>query len=119
LFHPITFDEFKLVLGDAATALTSELIRIAFNESGQAVAFIYATQEGTDTAVIKTLAVVPGHRGTGVGSALVAQIHQIAKKRGLTKMIHALMRDGGPSTRISAKGGSEIYRRYQVMELRL
>jgi GNAT superfamily N-acetyltransferase len=58
--------------------------------------------ETPDTVVLKTLAVALQFRGAGLGQALVAACHSAAAGRGFRHVIHALIREGNPSARISA-----------------
>ncbi len=59
--------------------------------------------ETPDTVVLKTLAVAPQFRGAGLGQALVAACQSAAAGRGFRHVIHALIREGNPSGRISAR----------------
>jgi ribosomal protein S18 acetylase RimI-like enzyme len=52
--------------------------------------------------VLKTLAVAPAFRGVGLGHELVAACQSAAAGRGFLHVIHALIREGNPSGRISA-----------------
>jgi len=116
MFVPIDLAEFQLVLGPGAGGLDPELVVICHAPDGTPAGFCYTTVEGPDLASIKTLVVAPEHRGTGAGSALVAMTHATCRRRGLTRVIHALMRQGGPSIAISNRGGHEVFRRYAVLE---
>jgi hypothetical protein len=52
-----------------------------------------------------------------VGSALVAEAHARALNMGFVGGgIHALMRADSPSQNITARGGSELIRRYALYE---
>jgi GNAT superfamily N-acetyltransferase len=58
--------------------------------------------EDIDTVVVKTVAVAPDFRGIGLGHALVAACQQSAHGLGYRHVIHALIRAGNVSARISA-----------------
>jgi GNAT superfamily N-acetyltransferase len=58
--------------------------------------------ETINTVVLKTLAVAPEFRGIGLGQALVEVCQLAAAGRGFRYAIHALIREGNPSGRISA-----------------
>lgn len=66
-----------------------------------------------DTAILKTLAVHPAWRGQGLGGALVRHAHQAARACGYRRVIHALMHEDNPSSRISARHGTTM-RRYAL-----
>ena len=71
--------------------------------------------EAVDTVVVKTLAVVPGARGLGLGAALVRAVHQAARARGLTRGVHALMHEGNRSVGISGRHPGRVVRRYALL----
>lgn len=116
LFVPIGLPEFQCVLGPSGGAIDPGLFLICSAPDGSVAGFCYTTVEGADLASIKTLVVAPEHRGAGVGSALVALTHVRCRERGLSRVVHALMRVGGPSVSISNRGGHEVFRRYEVLE---
>ena len=64
-----------------------------------------------DTLVFKTLAVHPRFSRRGLGGVLVHRMHESALALGFKKIIHALMYEKNPSTRISAHYAS-VFRRY-------
>jgi len=59
--------------------------------------------EEIDTVVLKTLAVAPGFRGIGLGHALLAACQQSAHGLGYRHVIHALIREGNVSEKLSAR----------------
>jgi GNAT superfamily N-acetyltransferase len=69
--------------------------------------------EATDTAILKTLAVVPDWASAGLGSWLVGEVHRIAHALGFRRMIHALMHEANASRNISARYGQD-FRRYTL-----
>ncbi len=59
----------------------------------------------------------PLAQGASLGSALVAEVHARAFAMGLGGGgIHALMRADSYSQNITARGGSEVFRRYALFE---
>jgi GNAT superfamily N-acetyltransferase len=63
--------------------------------------------------VLKTLAVDPDWRRAGLGKLLVARLHDAARRKGLTSVIHALMQVQNASVRISVTS-AEPFRRYAL-----
>jgi len=68
--------------------------------------------------LIKTIAVVPGRAYAGLGTALMAHSRELARARGITRAIHALMHDGNHSTNVNAEH-SRTFRRYALLSRRL
>lgn len=115
LFHPISLEEFAVALGPGLGAIEPRLVLLCEDDDGRPAGYVYGTREG-DSVSIKTLAVSREHAGVGIGGALVAMLHEAALALGYERVIHALMRVGGPSTHISDTGDQEIFRRYSVLE---
>ena len=100
--------------------LDPELILLA-EQTGEPVGYCLvlpdllqrARGERVDTAIFKTLAVLPALQGSGLGSHLARAAHERARSRGYRQMIHALMHEANPSGRISTRYG-ETMRRYAV-----
>jgi len=69
--------------------------------------------------IVKTLAVLPDRAFSGLGSVLVAQAHQHAKKQGYTEAIHALQHENNTSHRISHRFNATPFRRYALMKTTL
>ena len=55
-----------------------------------------------DTAIVKTLAVLPERRFAGLGSHLAAASRRTARAMGCRRLIHALMHESNSSRRIRA-----------------
>jgi len=66
--------------------------------------------------VVKTLAVLPDREFSGLGTVLVANVHQKAKDKGFREAIHALQYEKNSSLRISQRFNSQVFRRYALME---
>jgi GNAT superfamily N-acetyltransferase len=66
-----------------------------------------------DTAIAKTMAVHPDHRGAGLGSLLLDSFARRAAGLGYRRVIHALMHEDNKSRRISAHSATTI-RRYTL-----
>ena len=120
MFVPIDLEEFLLVLGVTPDARSESPIdpfwvRLCVAPDGTTAGFIFMTREG-DLASVKTLCVSPRFGGLGLGGALVALGHRIARSAGVSWVAHTLMSDTGPSMSITAAGGHEVLRRYALYE---
>ena len=90
LFAPICRDDFLAHYLELSTKVQPGLILLA-EQSGRLIGFIFAVPDllqagrgvAIDTMVIKTLAVHPEFRGTGVGRLLAARCHEAAYGLGI------------------------------------
>lgn len=110
LFTPIPEEEFAWMYRPLRPYLLPGLSWVA--ELGQAaVGFLFAfpdilqarRAEKIDRVILKTLAVAPEFRGIGLGHTLVTACHSAAAGLGFHHVIHALIREGNPSGRISVR----------------
>jgi GNAT superfamily N-acetyltransferase len=109
LFTPIPEEEFVSIHRPLRPCLIPGLSWVAEVKTTR-VGFVFALSDslqarrgGTvDTVVLKTLAVAPAFKGVGLGHELVAACQSAAAGRGFLHVIHALIREGNPSGRISA-----------------
>ena len=115
LFHPIEPDELRLVTGEP-DRLAADFVSLAYAPDGEPVGFCFVAREGPELASLKTLAVVPEHRRSGVGMALAHAAHAACRDAGIRRMVHALLRVDGPTTRMSARGDGPVFRRYALVE---
>lgn len=77
---------------------------------------LMAHQYGKKPAmIVKTLAALPERSLAGLGTVLVAEAQQRAKKKGYTEAIHALQYESNSSLRISQRFDAVIFRRYALM----
>jgi GNAT superfamily N-acetyltransferase len=116
LYSPLGPEEFLEQGLAMRERLRPELILIA-EQIQEPVGFIFALPDwlqppqALDTAVIKTVAVVPCARQSGLGAWLVAQAQHAARSLGFTRVIHALMHESNASMKVSARYAS-VFRRY-------
>ncbi len=75
-------------------------------------------RDRTDTVNLKSLGVVPEHRKSGVGAALMYRAYEAALRKGYRHANLCLLRAGNPSGRLEA-GRSQVFRRYELYERRL
>ena len=71
-----------------------------------------------DTWILKSLVRDPGAKFAGLGSHLIDLVHVEARRRGCTRVIHALMHEGNASRRCSARRGTMPLRSYVLFEKR-
>jgi hypothetical protein len=127
--------EFTAFFAPLARHVDPELVRIAEDPEGRAVGFVLAlpaslgNPDGLPRAhivasggpasavVLKTLGVLPDirRRCPGLGSALTAIVHEVARRDGYTHGIHALMAEGSYAQRTSAGWGHRL-RAYATFE---
>ena len=99
-FAPIDPAEFAMLM--AATGPLEAIHLGAFDPSGQLVGFCTGYIHG-EVGILKTVGVVPEHRGTRLGMGLTYQFHRELLARGLGQAVHALMKDDNASNKMSAR----------------
>jgi GNAT superfamily N-acetyltransferase len=125
LYTPMPEAAFKTQYRALQRRIDPDLVRIAEDAGGRPVGFCFAAPNGRrdgsedgktgDTVVLKTLAVHPSAREQGWGARLVADGHRVARAKGYRRVIHALMREGNASNRISdAYPEARTLRRYAL-----
>ncbi len=120
LYTPISEAEFVAQYRLVQSHLRRELITIAELE-GRAVGFIFAIPDllqarrgqPIDTAIVKTVAVLPDRAHAGLGTYLVAQSQITARELGYKRVIHALMHESNTSRNISGHY-AQVMRRYTL-----
>lgn len=129
-YSDVSFEEFMALYGPLVAMVDPQLVRIVESEAGEAVGFVFAMldQAGPGRGlldrttwerriVVKTIGVLPAVRRecAGVGSALVALVHERARALGSAGGVHALMAEGSSAHRASAKWGTQ-FRTYATFE---
>ncbi len=120
LYHPLSEAEFAALYAPVLPRVRPELVTIAM-QGNRPVGFVFTLPDvlqgragGTiDTAIVKTLAVLPGRCLAGLGSHLVAENRRAARALGFRRLIHALMHDANKSRGISARQ-ARVFRRYTL-----
>lgn len=120
-YTPIPLGEFRRLYDPLRPLLDPALVRLARTEAGRLVGVVLAYPDplgeragGVRRVVLKSLAVHPDARGTGLGTRLTGEVHSAAASAGAGAVIHALMHEGNPSNRISAGARSRLFRRYAL-----
>ena len=141
LYTEISEDEFLSLYAGSRALIDPGLIWFACSPAGEDVGFLFAYPDlfravaamrgrrdlaaklrflwhrrgrGKPAAVnAKTLGVLPEHRRSGVGAALVHRVHVEALERGLRRTNHCLFREGNPSGGMAGEG-ARLLRRYHL-----
>lgn len=84
----------------------------------QPVGFVFSIPDmlrrpSADTLIIKTLAVLPGRRYAGLGALLMDEVHQTARRKGIKRVIHALMHKSNHSTNLKSDS-MHVFRHYTL-----
>jgi GNAT superfamily N-acetyltransferase len=120
LYTPIPEAAFKAQYAAVVPYVRPELVLIA-ERGEEAVGFVFAVPdlararrgEPVDTAVVKTLAVLPGRAYAGLGKLLLARAYEAARGMGLTRAIHALMHEANGSRNLGNES-ERVIRRYTL-----
>lgn len=120
LYTPLPENLFLAQYQHIAPLVHPDLVLIA--EHGERpVAFAFAIPDFLEkqsgrkeqTAILKTLAVLPGRDYAGLGTLLAGLIHEKAATLGFPRLIHALMHETN-SSRNLAKDGARVIREYTL-----
>jgi GNAT superfamily N-acetyltransferase len=120
LYTPISEDDYLQMYRPLLPLVRPELCLIA--EADRPLGYLFAlpdalqAQRGqaVDTAIVKTVAVLPEVATRGLGSALVALLVREARRLGYRRAVHALMHEGNASQRISRDYRARQIRRYAL-----
>jgi GNAT superfamily N-acetyltransferase len=110
LFSPISRQAFRAGYEPLRPSLDSEFIRVA-HHGDRVVGFAFgipdfkALERGhqVDTIVAKTWAVLPDPRYRGLGAVMLNDVRCAAHRRGMRRIIHALIREGNVSLNLSRR----------------
>lgn len=121
LYQPMEETEFMMQYERLRPYVRPELVTMAMHED-RLVGFIFTlpdlleTKSGrpNQTAIIKTLAVLPDRRFAGLGTHLGITNRRAAYALGYRRMIHALMHESNKSLSISSRYAPKQFRRYSL-----
>lgn len=115
LYTPVDFLSFKNMYDKVRLVLDPALVKIAEDLNGEPSGFLFAVPDLFDparlSAVIKTVAVIPGRTFQGLGTYLGTCVHKEMVQKGYTSVIHALIHESNISGNILSKS-SAVYRKY-------
>ena len=121
LANPIGEAAFVAQYRPLASLLAPELVQIAETDE-RVVGFLLVVPdwlqaqrgEPIDTAVVKTIAVLPEYTRRGLAILLCERAQMAAHALGYTRAIHALMHEGNVSRHLSVTHHGRIIRRYTL-----
>jgi hypothetical protein len=110
LYQPASEGEFLASLERLIPLVDPKLVLVA-TQHGHEVGFVFAIPDHLqavrgqtiDTAIIKTLAIMPGREHAGLGIWMVRQLHRAAMSLNYRRVIHALMHESNGSLNISRR----------------
>lgn len=119
-YKPIAEADFLAMYMPFVPMLKQDLIYFAWRPDGELAGFLFALpnyNEGleTKTAILKTYASLE----RGAGRHLVRACQDACRRLGYETLIHALIHDDNQSADRSAVEGGKIFRRYELLGLRL
>ena len=113
LYSPLSRGDFLALYRPLLSRLPAGFTRIA-EHAGRAVGFAFAAPDllrpQNDTLIVKTVGVRRGRLYAGLGRLLAEELHELARRAGLPRVIHALMHDDNVSARTSAHTSTVIWR---------
>jgi len=125
LYTPIAESEFRDMYAPLLPAVNPDWVILA-EQAGRPVGFSFCVPDllqakrgqVIDTAIIKTLAVIPQYQGKGLGSLLLHRSTLAAREGGIRRLILALMHERNPSRRLN-RSLMRDFRRYTLFGRRL
>lgn len=102
LFEPLPFEAFRSLYVPIAGKMDLSLSDLALSPEGKPLAFFFY-YEDHGYVVYKSVAVSPEARGQGLSNAVAYFAAEAGLKRGLTKMITALVKSGAQSESYAKK----------------
>lgn len=120
LYAPISEADFLAQYHGAQAMLRPELVLVAEHDA-RPIGFLFALPDllqakrgqTIDTVILKTLAVHPDFGGRGLGTLLMARVHEAARALGFRRAIHALFHEANRSGKIS-RHTAVVIRRYTL-----
>lgn len=142
LYTPISADEFRSLYVPARSLIDRRLVWFARSPDGEDVGFVFCVHDYQAAAVamrggvglpaklrfwmnkrrasainVKSMGVIPGHRRSGIGIALVSQVYREMLEMGFRRANLCLIHDDNPSSRLDAGLGT-VLRRYLLYRYR-
>lgn len=125
LYTPISESEFMAQYSQIKPYIDPNLILVAEHQQRR-VGFLFAIPnleqakrgEAINTAIIKTVAVLPERQYAGLGNVLVENVQAIAHQLGYSRAIHALMHEENKSRNLSRHYATPM-RRYALFSKQL
>jgi len=112
LYSHITFEEFKKLYDPILPMIDKELVIIA-EVSGIPAGFMFSLI-ANDIQILKSIAILPNFRSSGVGTKLINHILLVGQRKDAKTAIAALMSEDNNSNKIVSKYNSEKIREYTL-----
>jgi GNAT superfamily N-acetyltransferase len=141
LYTDIPEEEFLSLYAGARNLIDPDFVWIAEAPSGEDAGFLFAFpdrfqavaamhgrrdpfalvrfllhRQQVDAVSFKTIGVMPAHRKSGLGAALMGQGHRVAVEKGYRAANHCLFREGNPSGEMDG-GTGRVMRQYHLYRL--
>lgn len=126
LYTPVEREHFKAQYRPMLPYIQPEMVLVA-EKNDTPIGFMVAVpdilqkqrQQKIDTAILKTVGVLPAYRTLGLGTVMMYQCHHAAHNLGYRRILHALMYEGSDSQKISSRVESESIREYALFARKL
>ena len=115
-YTKIDFEEFYNLYKPFLSLLDPDLI-LLLEEENNIVGYIFSIRE-ENHVVVKTIALDPNRKYTGLGIYLLEESHKIIKNKGFKTVIHALMHEKNPSF-LYTKKIANTYAEYELLSKKL
>lgn len=112
---PIAYEEFEDIYNRWLTRISPGHILLALDPEEKVVGLGLAVAAPSDTLNIRTLAVLPGQHGYGLGRAIAAELYQRAIDAGQKVVQHCMMGPDAPPQRWDG-GQAQVTREYAMFE---
>ncbi len=119
LYADIPEQNFIEMYSWAKSIVDPGLIWFALDPKGDYAGFVFTfpdyfrTKREADTLNVKTLGVLPGHRGNGLAMALMHKAYSSGLEAGFPKVNLCLIREGNPSGKVDM-GAGKVSRKYRL-----
>jgi GNAT superfamily N-acetyltransferase len=126
LYQSVSRETMKAMYQPLLQRIDPALVLLA-ERDGEVVGFAFglpdecqaARGEPIDTAILKTLAVRPGRAFAGLGAVLMQRFHDTARRRGMRRVIHALMHEQNHRILALSARYARTMRRYALLARKL
>jgi GNAT superfamily N-acetyltransferase len=122
-YAPLPPGEFLALYAPYRERVVPEMVRLASDANGRLAGYLFGFPDPLSAVdgrpartVCKTVAVADHARGAGLGGLLLDEFRAASIAMGASGVIHALMHEGNPSMRMSARHRSVPFKRYALYE---
>lgn len=119
-FVPIGLDEFSYTFGGILEVIDGDFIFLVKDCGNSPIGFCFAIPDyysgRSKRLILKTIGVLPGYQGRGVGKALFYLLYNASCQRNIVQLIVSTMRSDNRAMRTLTRS-AHIYRHYETYEL--